>query len=1812
MMIDLALAAGRPCLSGRAHRRKALPIPGFWPALLLVLTLAGINPVRGQASLPVYTDTLVNSFSDWSFNVEDNLTNTTVVYTNGFAISVIITKAGGALSLHSPTFNSTPYANISFWINGGPTGGQRLKVYGAINGNAQTADYVLPALTANTWVKYTVPLATLGVANNANFDGLLIEDNSGGAQPVFYVADIQIGPAPPPALVTLNINAASTLRPADSRWFGVNLATWDGYLGNSVTVPFLQAAGMLNVRLPGGSGADGYHWAQSAAQNATFYQVVTNLGANGNAYITVNYGSGTSNEAAAWVSSVNVTNQLHVKYWEIGNECYGTWENDQNTYAHDPYTYAVRAAGYMAAMRAVDPTIKIGVVATPGDDSDANGYDSHPAYDARTGQSHNGWVPVMLTTLKSLGARPDFLIHHVYPQYASNPSPPNPSPDSDPLILQNNNWAGDAATLRQEISDYWGAGGTNIELCCTENNSDAANGGKQLSSLVNGMYIVDTLSRLMQTEFNSYIWWDLRNGEGSNGDIDASLYGWRIYGDEGIISNQSGLNPTYYAFKLMQYFVRPGDTVLNASSSYLLLSTYAALRSDGALNVLVINKDPITNFLGQINLGNYAPATNATVHSFGIQQDNAAHTNINNGLSGNYANQDIATQNYPTAGNSFTYSFPPYTMTVFTFLPTNYLTLAAAMPAGANWNSAAYWSDGNPASVSAANNPGSVYDVLAGALLRSPASGGGPFPGQLLYVNGNGNWISGGGPGLGELRLTSSPVTVPWLKMNGGQMDLSVGADTQSVLNGRMDILANTPFYNNSANDEGLTVNAFLTGTGNVEWRDSGAVLTQGRTLNIAGNTNTYTGTWHVMQGTLLGGGTNALGTNSITVDPAGNLETTYDLHNTNAFLELNGKMLLHQNDTFGGVTIGGVTLTGGTRTFAQLNAAFPANFPAAWALQSGSTVTTGSGSLTVYATPPAILQQPAPASQILFAGQSARFGVAATGQFLQYQWCAGPVGSGTYTNLLNGGGVAGVNTGILTCSNLTVADTADYIVVLTNSSGSVTSSVARLIVAPVGTEAYQLEAMAQAPVACYPLNETANPAAGNVTAYDYAGGFNGVYGAAVQNGYNGIAGPRTTDGLAGFAGTNYAAKFTPNVAKAQITLPALNLDADTVTIAAWLKPVTPQNNSAGVVFCRAGTTVAGLCYTGTQTNGDYTLGYNWDNDPNVYGWNSGLNVPSGRWSLVVLAVSPTNAVLYVANAGGIATATHTCAHVVQNFDGVTLIGDDSNDGGNGGRDFNGAIDEVMFFNQTLSSNQVAHLYTAAATAGVYATPPTIIQQPVPANQVLFAGESQSFTFGGTGQFLNYQWCAGPIGGGVYANLVNGGSVAGATNAMLTLTNLTPAESADYVVVLTNTSGAVTSSVARLTVVAPNFEAYQAAAAAQVPVDYYPLNETGNPAAGGVVAYDYVRGLNGVYGTAVQNGYAGVAGPRAGADGLAGFANTNYAARFTANLSNALITLPPLNLDANTVTLAAWLKPVAPQNSAAGVIFCRAGTTVAGLCYTSTQANGNFTLGYNWNNDPNVYGWNSGLNVPAGQWSLVVLAVAPSRATLYIINTSGVTSATHPYAHVVQNFDGVTLIGGDSNDGGGGGRDFNGVIDEVAVFNQTLSLTQVEQMFAAACAPVAAFTAAPTNGWAPMTAVFTDTSTGAITGRLWNFGDGTTLNTTATTVTHTYAGAGNYLVTLAVTGPGGSGTNTATLVANPVATPQILSVNLVQNNLIIVGQGSPAASYGLWSATNVWTMTNGVPVAGGTFDPVSGTGTNQVPVGVTNPALFFRLQSPYP
>jgi hypothetical protein len=508
--------------------------------------------------------------------------------------------------------------------------------------------------------------------------------------------------------VPLTVNANQPIRTADARWFGLNGVMWDSYYDTPTTVSLLNQLGTRIIRLPGGSLSDQYNWSlnttlantwQWQTSFANFIHVITNASVNAQAIITVNYGTGTPQEAAAWVAYCNAattntvslgvdakdtnwrtagywaslraaaklgtddgrnflrishTAPLNFKDWEIGNECYGSWETDSNKVAYDPYTYAMRATNYIALMKAVDPTIKIGVVSVPGEDSYVNNY-SHPAYNSREGIYHYGWTPVMLATLQSTGVTPDFLVDHFYPEYGS---------DDDQYLLQASaNWASDAASLRQQITDYIGANGTNMELLATENNADSGSQGKQSTSLVNGLYLADSLAQLMETEFNSFVWWALRNGHDTSGDFSPSLYGWRTYGDLGIVGNLNTLYPTFYTFKLMHDFVQPGDTVLTASSGDSLLSTYAVRRQDGSLTILVINKDPSNTYTGLVDLVGFTPASNGTAYSYGIPQDDAAETNASLSL------RDIATTSFSGAGTNFNYAFPSYSATVLVLPP---------------------------------------------------------------------------------------------------------------------------------------------------------------------------------------------------------------------------------------------------------------------------------------------------------------------------------------------------------------------------------------------------------------------------------------------------------------------------------------------------------------------------------------------------------------------------------------------------------------------------------------------------------------------------------------------------------------------------------------------------------------------------------------------------------------------------------------------------------------------------------------------------------------------------------------------------------------------------------------------------------------------------------------------------------------------------------------------------------------------------------------------------------------------------------------
>ncbi|CAG0975137.1 Protease 1 [Anaerolineae bacterium] len=91
--------------------------------------------------------------------------------------------------------------------------------------------------------------------------------------------------------------------------------------------------------------------------------------------------------------------------------------------------------------------------------------------------------------------------------------------------------------------------------------------------------------------------------------------------------------------------------------------------------------------------------------------------------------------------------------------------------------------------------------------------------------------------------------------------------------------------------------------------------------------------------------------------------------------------------------------------------------------------------------------------------------------------------------------------------------------------------------------------------------------------------------------------------------------------------------------------------------------------------------------------------------------------------------------------------------------------------------------------------------------------------------------------------------------------------------------------------------------------------------------------------------------------------------------------------------------------------------------------------------------------------------------------------------------------------------------------------------------PVTNFTAAPTFGYAPLTVQFTDQSSGVITSRSWNFGDGGTA--TIANPLHAYQLSGTYTVSLMTTGPGGTDilTRTNFITATPITTQTVMRIN---------------------------------------------------------------------
>jgi hypothetical protein len=113
------------------------------------------------------------------------------------------------------------------------------------------------------------------------------------------------------------------------------------------------------------------------------------------------------------------------------------------------------------------------------------------------------------------------------------------------------------------------------------------------------------------------------------------------------------------------------------------------------------------------------------------------------------------------------------------------------------------------------------------------------------------------------------------------------------------------------------------------------------------------------------------------------------------------------------------------------------------------------------------------------------------------------------------------------------------------------------------------------------------------------------------------------------------------------------------------------------------------------------------------------------------------------------------------------------------GQFFEGGLDDVRIYDRALSSNDVANLFLLEADV------PVISQQP----------QAQLVTLGGTANFSVTATAVHPL---FYQWQINGAAIPGATNALLTLPDIQPANLGSYSVTVSNGFTGVLSSAVTL------------------------------------------------------------------------------------------------------------------------------------------------------------------------------------------------------------------------------------------------------------------------------------------------------------------------------------------------------------------------------------------------------------------------------
>ncbi len=354
------------------------------------------------------------------------------------------------------------------------------------------------------------------------------------------------------AAVTGDFGTAVT-RNINDGIFGINALHWDGDLLLPKTADYVKAIKHTVIRFPGGLSSDEYHWEKILAakdENVDIDEFLDFCRKTGcEPMITVNFGTGTADEAAQWVRYVNIERKAGVRYWEIGNELYGNWHKNQCSAEE----YGKRAAQFIAAMKRVDPSILVTVV----------------------WELENPWNKTVFEYTKEIA---DGVNVHHYPQLSGQEN-------DAALLAAPQSLEGIIGRVRKQLRAY-GAPDKTYQLWLTEWNSVNNDPGPQSLGMVNALFAADYLGMLAKLNIDQASYWNIHNSM----FVQGGDYGYLSRSD--VPEGPNVPRPSYWAFKLARENLR--GALVKCSSSDINVSAYANKHPDGSKSLLIINKYPQT------------------------------------------------------------------------------------------------------------------------------------------------------------------------------------------------------------------------------------------------------------------------------------------------------------------------------------------------------------------------------------------------------------------------------------------------------------------------------------------------------------------------------------------------------------------------------------------------------------------------------------------------------------------------------------------------------------------------------------------------------------------------------------------------------------------------------------------------------------------------------------------------------------------------------------------------------------------------------------------------------------------------------------------------------------------------------------------------------------------------------------------------------------------------------------------------------------------------------------------------------------------